>query len=264
MQNILVISGKKQSGKTSLVNFLHGYEMRRAGAIKAFDINDSGQLLVNTFSVDADGHNVDGVGVLDIERKDYDFERYAANQIWPHIKVYSFADELKQFLIRHFGLTWEQCYGTNEQKESKTPFRWSDFAFALPTAFVGGLKKKKVYSEYMSAREVMQIFGTDVCRRIFESCWSKPTLERIVVENVPLAIITDARFISEIELGKNFGARTLRLARCMYEDAHSSENELNEYDGFDAILDNRQITMRQKNHAAFAILQGWGFIQGDI
>lgn len=264
MQNILIISGKKQSGKTSLANFLHGYEMRRTGAIKAFDIDNSGQLLVNTFSVDPDGHEVEGVGILDVERKDYDFERYAAQNIWPHVKTYSFADELKQFLIRHFGLSWEQCYGTDEQKQTITPFRWSDFAFALPTAFVGQIKKKKLYTEHMSARDVMQVFGTDICRRVFESCWSKPTFDKIIVEQVPFAIITDARFISEIELGKNYGAKTLRLTRCRFEDQHASEIELNEYNGFDYILDNQNITMKQKNHAAFAVLQQWGFINGDI
>ena len=264
MQKILIISGKKQSGKTSLVNFLHGYEMRRAGSIKAFDINNAGQLLVNTFHVDADGHEVEGVGILDIERKDYDFERYAAQNIWPYIKTYSFADELKQFLIRHFGLSWEQCYGTNEQKETKTPFIWSDFVFALPSPVVGRLKQQKLYTEYMSAREVMQVFGTDICRRIFESCWSKPTLDRIIVEQVPLAIITDARFISELEIGKNYGARNIRLARCKFEDTHSSESALNNYGGFDGVINNQEMTMREKNHAAFAMLQQWGFIQGDI
>lgn len=264
MQKILIISGKKQSGKSSLCNFLHGYTMAYNKVISAFDLNDEGQLLVNTRTIDADGHTVEGVGVLDIERKDYEFESYAHQNIWPYVKVYSFADELKMFLIRHFGLTWNQCYGSNDDKETITSFRFCDFSFALDNDYVSKVRKAGKYKEHLTARQVMQLFGTNVCRKIYEACWSRPTFEKILAEQVPLAIITDARFISEIELGHEYGARCLRLARCKYEDSHASENELNNYDGFDAILDNSKITMREKNNTAFQLLKEWEWIEGSI
>ena len=43
-QKILVISGKKQSGKSSLSNFIHGYQMLKNGVIKDFDLSDAGEL----------------------------------------------------------------------------------------------------------------------------------------------------------------------------------------------------------------------------
>ena len=37
---ILGLSGVKRSGKTTCVNFLHGYEMARNDVIKNFELND--------------------------------------------------------------------------------------------------------------------------------------------------------------------------------------------------------------------------------
>jgi hypothetical protein len=264
MQKILVISGKKQSGKTSLCNFLYGLKMREKGIIKAFDINNEGDLLVNTSIIDQSGKQTEGVGKFDIERKSPDFIEYCHNIVWPHIKLYSFADELKLFLIRHFGLTVEQCYGTNEQKETNTVLRWCDFNFVLPVKTISALKKEGKYNSYMKAREVMQIFGTDICRRIFSPCWAKPVLESIMVEGSGLAIVSDARFISEIELSREFGAKTVRLTRHKYKDGHSSENELDEYDGFDAVIDNKDMSIREKNESMYMLLKEWGWVEGEL
>lgn len=264
MQRILLVSGKKQSGKSSLVNFLTGLKMRENGVISAFDINDDGKLLVNTKTIDSDGKQVEGVGVLDIERRDHEFLMYAESMIWPHVKLYSFADELKLFLIRHFGLTVEQCYGTDEQKNTPTLLKWSDFAFVFDIHTTSELKKKKLYSKYMTGRDVMQVFGTDVCRRIFESCWAKPVMEQIMIEGSGLAIVSDARFISEIEMAKELGGKSIRLSRNRYEDTHASELALDNYSDYTAIIDNQNMSIREKNHAVFYLLREWGWIKGEL
>lgn len=264
MQKILVISGKKQSGKTSLCNFLYGLKMREKNIIKAFDINNDGDLLVNTTTIGKDGRPIEGVGKFDIETKTPEFIEYCYNMIWPHIKLYSFADELKLFLIRHFGLTFEQCYGTNEQKETNTVLRWCDFNFVFPVKTISHLKKEGTYNSYMKAREVMQVFGTDICRRIFAPCWAKPVLETIMVEGPELAIVSDARFISEIELSKEFGAKVIRLTKNTYPDGHVSENELDEYPDFDVVLDNKNMSIMEKNEVMYLLLKEWGWIQGEL
>jgi hypothetical protein len=264
MQKILLISGKKQSGKSSLCNFLHGYEMLRNNVISAFDIGDNGELLVNTRAVDADGHIQEGVGILDIERKDFEFQQYAMDNIWKYIKVYSFADSLKMFAIQHFGLSYKQCYGTDEDKNTNTSVKFSDISFAMPPIMVGERKKNGTYNKLLSAREFLQLFGSDICRRIFESCWSKPIIDQILVEQAPLAIISDVRFISEIEMPRAFGAKVIRLLRNKYEDGHSSENELDNYTDFDAVIDNNKLTMKEKNHQVFNLLRSWGWIQGEL
>lgn len=264
MQRILLISGKKQSGKSSLCNFLHGYEMLRNNAISAFDIGDNGELLVNTKTVDETGRIQEGIGILDIERKDYEFQQYAMDNIWKYIKVYSFADSLKMFAIQHFGLSWKQCYGTDSDKNTPTSIKFSDISFAMGPMVVNAKKKDGTYHNLLSAREFLQLFGTDVCRRIFESCWSKPIIDQILVEQVPLAIISDVRFISEIEMPREFGAKAIRLLRNKYQDGHSSENELDNYTQFDAIVDNNKLTMKEKNHQVFHLLRSWGWIQGEL
>ncbi|NMC62387.1 MAG: hypothetical protein GYA55_04395, partial [SAR324 cluster bacterium] len=44
------------------------------------------------------------------------------------VSVYqcSFADTLKDFCIETLGLTYEQCYGTDEQKNSSTKYLWEN------------------------------------------------------------------------------------------------------------------------------------------
>ena len=54
-QKILAFSGSKQSGKTTRVNFLHGYEMKRTESIKIFEINENGNLVVNAVTTNEKG-----------------------------------------------------------------------------------------------------------------------------------------------------------------------------------------------------------------
>ena len=42
------------------------------------------------------------------------------------IRTYSFADPLKQICINLLGLSNEQCYGSDEDKNSLTSLRWED------------------------------------------------------------------------------------------------------------------------------------------
>ncbi len=133
-QKILAISGAKQSGKTTCAKFLYGYEMKRNNVIEQFEITDDGRLLVNASFTSADGEKTDGMGVFDIFRGDYQFIEYASTHIWPHIKAYNFADSLKSVAIELFGLTYEQCYGTEEEKNTYTPM------FAEPLSRISGLR----------------------------------------------------------------------------------------------------------------------------
>ena len=43
----------------------------------------------------------------------------------------------------------------------------------------------------MTAREFMQFFGTDVCRKMFEPVWAKACINKIKREQSELAIIAD-------------------------------------------------------------------------
>ena len=101
MPNIIGLSGAKQSGKTTSTNFLYGYQLRVNEIIEKFLMNpETGELLVNAKTINEKGEEEEGLGVLDIERRDSDFVDYASQSIWPYVRSFGFADPLKIISIQ--------------------------------------------------------------------------------------------------------------------------------------------------------------------
>lgn len=268
MSQILILSGKKQSGKNTACNFIHGYIMRLVGSTRAFNIDEKGRLLVASEYKDAEGNRQTGMGILDIERKDDDFFDWASAKMWPFVKAYSFADQLKAAAINIFGLKYEQCFGTNDEKNTYTTIKWSDVAFTLPPRTRGQMKKDGRLNEFMTAREFMQHFGTDICRKIAGDCWVDACYRRIAEDNVPFAIITDGRFPNEMKSAERYGAKTLRLTRDPFngKDQHVSETALDSWEpeDFDFYLDNSEMDIQDQNDAVLAKMLEWGWFPSEV
>ena len=81
MQKILALAGSKQSGKSSCCNFLHGYLMKIHGCIDQFDLTNEGKLIVNSFIENEKGETEDAMGLLEVERDDYEFVWKALLQV---------------------------------------------------------------------------------------------------------------------------------------------------------------------------------------
>ena len=81
----------------------------------------------------------------------------------------------------------------------------------------------------MTAREFMQFFGTDVCRKMFEPIWVNACINKIRREQSQLAIIADVRFGNEAKSIEEAGGKLVRLTRNVYNDNHSSEVALDDY-----------------------------------
>ena len=109
---ILAISGKKQAGKTTVANIIHGEVLLQKEMIGDYNINEQGKLLIKTNN----SKGQEGWGEFEIERKDEQFIEYAHYNMWPNVKLYNFADSLKDMCINLFGFTYDQAYGTDEQK----------------------------------------------------------------------------------------------------------------------------------------------------
>ena len=90
----------------------------------------------------------------------------------------------------------------------------------------------------MTAREFMQFFGTDVCRKMFEPIWVKSCIKKIQQEQSQLAIIADVRFPNEAKAIEEAGGRVVRLTRQVFDDNHSSEVALDNYP-FTDFIDNQ-------------------------
>ena len=256
MTNILGFSGVKQSGKTTCCKFLHGYQLRLNDVVEKFLMDEEGSLIVNAVQLDENGKEVEGLGILDIERKDIDFVEYASRSIWPYARAFSFADPLKIISIQLFGLTEEQCYGTDEDKNTPVDIKWED----TPQRRCAG-DVQQMREGFMTAREFLQYFGTDICRQIKPNIWVDSCIQRMLESGTELAIVPDVRFPNEADAIKQAGGKVIRLTRSPYNDQHESETALNDYEGFDHVLDNANANVDETNRALMEVLRGWGWLQ---
>lgn len=246
MTKILGISGKKQSGKTSCGNFLMGCAMLSNDLVEYAEINKDGELVV-PFESEGGEHKP---CVFPATTYHPAMVSYMSENIWKDVKIYNFADPLKATCMNILGLTYNQCYGTNEEKNSPTNID-------LPNA----LAEKKV-NRKMTAREVMQYVGTDFFRRIYPNVWVDSTIRRINVDNPKLAVIVDCRFENEVEGLREAGGKVIRLTRNPFEgeDQHPSETALDGYEDFDCVIDNSNMSVEEQNIKIYNQLFEWGFV----
>jgi len=247
MSNIIAFAGAKQSGKTTSVNFLHGHEMKSHGFIKKFFIDEGGRLVVNAKYLDDNDKEFESMGVFDVFQESQTFADYASSTFWPFVKAYNFADPLKRMCIALFGLDREQCYGTDEQKNSLTDILWDNVS--------------QDSSGRMTAREFMQAFGTDICRKIKDDVWVSLCIKQIKDENPNLALIGDCRFKNEIDAVHEAGGKVVYFTRnSESSDRHDSEKASEYKDHYDCIIDNTNTTVEEQNKLVLEQIQAWGIL----
>lgn len=249
MTRIIGISGKKQSGKSTSANWFHGLVLKEQGLVEDFNIDANGKLAIETF--DQSGQK--GWGEFDVGRTDDTFIQYAEEAMWPHVKMYSFADTLKNLAVHLFGLRAEQVYGSEKDKNSLTQFRWEDMPKALDSqtlkvkAAPDAVRSFNWKSGPMTAREFMQYFGTDIMRKMYPNIWVDNTIKKILAEGSELAVIPDVRFPNEVEAILENGGEVIRLSRVYEEDGHQSETCLDsesfDHSKFTYIIENAEIGM---------------------
>lgn len=262
---IIGLAGKKQSGKSTLANFLHGHQLMLHDVIDKFSITKKGELVVDCTMRDSNGKLVQDSGVLDLNQKNDYFFEYASQNIWPIIKLYSFADALKELCISLLGLLPEQVYGTDEQKNSIVPhLLWENMPgvytnkkmFDLSIESNPELSNVLIYHKPgpMTGREVMQYVGTDIFRRIYGRVWINALLNMVEAEGSGIAIVSDVRFGNEADaiLGKN--GYVIGLTRSIYDDSHLSENDLKDYGRFSGIIDNQKMEIAESCEAFLDLL----------
>ena len=248
MTNIIGFSGAKQSGKSTCATFLHGYQLRFNDVFEKFLMDEKGSLFVNATEIDENGQEVEGLGMLDVDRQDEEFLEYASRNIWPFVRSFSFADPLKSIAIQLFGLTEEQCYGTDEDKNTPINIKWENMPNVINA------------NGFMTAREFLQHFGTDVCRGIKPDIWTSACINRILSSGTELAIVPDVRFPNEVESIQKAGGKVIRLTRKPHEDEHDSETALDGYDEFDHVIHNADMNIDQTNMALMEVMKGWGWL----
>ena len=206
MTKILGFAGKKQSGKNTCCNFLQMLKFHEYGVCKNASLNEQGQILVS----DLFGETVSGSDWIPLTEEYVDISQLLES--FRPCKIYAFADVLKEFAVDVLGLEYNQVYGNNKEKNSPTHLLWEN----MPTGNNTGP---------MTGREVLQYFGSDICRKMYENIWFDACIRRIRKDNPELALISDVRFSNEIAGVQKEGGIVFGLPRDIVngKDTHSSE-----------------------------------------
>lgn len=164
------------------------------------------------------------------------------NGICNNAGEFVFAKPIKDFCINALGLTHAQMYGTNEERESPTKWSWGSVSKPIR------LKYGKKENEFLTAREVLQVVGTDVMREQFNPrVWADAGIQQAINSPFQCSVFTDARMRNELESAvelttgaqnflKPLIIRTYRKTDLV--DTHVSETDL---DCFDAVPNQRSL-----------------------
>ena len=288
MTYIVALSGKKGSGKNSAANSIVAncimyMKLVHENPTGAY-VDKNGSLIVKDLWGDTKY-----AGGIDMFTKDPEMKKFLDECVHPWVKLYSFADLLKEEVcIKVLGLTREQCFGTDEQKNELTHLMWenmptisdrADILSILLERYSDNKDAQQSIQSYvktyhstgcMTAREVMQYVGTDIFRKMYGKVWVDATIRKIQSEDTVLAIVTDCRFPDEVEGVQKAGGKVVRLTRDPFDavDSHESETALDEdnYDQnkFDAIITNELLDVTQQGEALNKLLNHWNIAPGKV
>lgn len=261
----VVLSGKKQSGKSSSCNYIRAkylnlrwqrdISLKRSG----YGIDDQHQVWL--WVSENRNYFINEIGELHIRSNGHTYaEKDFTLPINHSVKVYSFADPLKDFCINVLGVPYECCWGTDTQKN--TPLHhllWENIPTELRPKFYKEFDGQSgesyeasrfpiIKSGPMTGREIMQIFGTEICRRLYGDCWARGTYSKIKSEAYELSLVADARFPNEISMGNTVQAITVRLGRHVLQDNHASELALDDFprENYTLYVDNSNLTLQEQ------------------
>jgi hypothetical protein len=155
------------------------------------------------------------------------------------VELGAFADPIKKFLIDNLYVEYEWCYGTDANKNTLTKYDWE-------LMFDDVRRDNGKHSGPMSAREVMQVFGTDICRRIFGSdIWVQAMKRRIDRSEADFFLITDVRFANEVKIVRDtWGGQVWQIIgpqrgeESAKKDSHPSESQVDLAVPVDVLVEN--------------------------
>lgn len=275
-QRILGFAGRKQAGKNTCCNFILGLEMVGLALTSGFRLEPEGLYIKDIMG------QPDSDGIFDYFRNNKEMDTFKATHLNQHIKIYSFADLLKKNVcIEIMGLTHRQCFGTDEEKNSETQYKWQDMPGVITVKKEEGkkiegrlgkyyekLESRAVYHEagQMTAREVLQFVGTEIFRKMYGPVWAEATLNQIKKDDAIIALICDVRFPDEVAEIKKAGGQVVRLTRNQDVPAtHTSEVSLDkanyDWNNFDYIIDNATMDIPKQNEALYHVLHELGWPQ---
>lgn len=239
MTQIIGFAGNIGSGKDTSSRLLIGMCAATFKVITDFVMTEDGRVSVN--------------GIVKDE-----------NLLCPNIaKNYKFATALKEFCGKVFDIDIERTNTDKQYKDSLTKVRWEDFpGFTTDWFLYNSLnkfiaRKQKTDSNlgnlplqyhepgFMTVREVLQYFGTEIVRKMHSDAWVNATMYDIKKENPVFAFISDARFTNEFKAIKDNGGILVKLTRCIEPSQHKSEQDIYSWTDWDVVINNDDGDLRK-------------------
>ena len=264
MTQIIAIAGEKQSGKNTTCNFITMMKLAEYGISKKTRLTDTGEIEVT----DIFGEKIAGMDWFPLNHPMVNVDGLFNENA--HIcKIYAFADKLKRFLVEVLGLPFSSIYGTDDEKNAKTTYRWQDMPGVIGSRdtykkAAAEIKRNTVFRRdgFMSGRDFMQWFGTDVCRLIKDDIWLSATLSQIKEEKPEIALISDCRFDNEIQAVKDIGGFVLGLTRKIdtTEDQKKHRSEKIDLSLCSVVVDNADKTISEANEMIYNEIKHLAYI----
>ena len=263
MTQILGFVGKKQSGKNTSCNFIIAIKLAELTVCNVARINADGEIEVS----DVLGEKGSKEWLL-FKSPEVSVDELYDNELGKFVRVYAIADSLKQMAVDILGLSKEQAFGSDKDKNSKTKLKWENMPGVISPS---DLKKKGFTQEQvaslgmmvhrkgvMTAREVLQYVGTDMFRKMNSDVWLDSLFRRIKKDNAELALVSDVRFENEVQSIKDQEGFVIGLTRSPYgsSDEHSSESEVTSaIQMCSAVIENEGMDLSQQNQSIYAAVK---------
>jgi len=246
MKAVIAIAGCKNSGKSSLCKYISFLVARVDGLIANDPIPGS---FDNRYLAQV---SRDGSKKVYISQ---DGSTYSEAKLVhePNVDFISFADPVKDICVNCLGLTDNQVYGADQEKNTFTKYCWEN----IPDHIKQGYGGEKFGN--LTAREVMQIVGTDIFRNYFsKNVWVDCLMSRVNQSSADIVLVDDLRFDSEAEALMSHGAMVIHLQRMWGKGgSHKSENGLNLdlFNGYPHFCSIADIDIMAKNDIAFKAIK---------
>ena len=184
---IIAFAGKLGAGKSSCANLIH------ALAFLNLIVDKEGKSLTPRAWVNENGKLMVGIDPetdqeIDLSSRQPEAVQWLSEAVWPFIRPFSCAGPLKAFCVYVLNLNPDHVYGSQEDKKQLTHLKWED----MPT-------KVKGKNGFMTVREVIEYFGTEIVRKMYQPAWAKALINNINRWNPIIATIDDIRFLTEVE-----------------------------------------------------------------
>ena len=243
MGKILGLSGKLQSGKGTLTNWLYAHvltlplnqvklesgEVIRLPLTPRAYVNPSGKLMV--------GLNDNEDQEFDVDSRDQQVMEWLHNNVWYFFKHFAFAEPLKDLCTNLVGISNEAVWGTHEDKNKLTTVLWEDFP----------KEQRGKNTGPMSGRECMEQVAK-LIRKLNPDAFCLALKKNIEGYNSTHSLVNDIRRENELDLIQSMGGKVIRLTRTTEEAANNSDESnvgLDDCKKFDYILDNSKQNLEE-------------------